>query len=65
MDDNNHIDFNARPPRLVPPKASGSFVTETFLPTPSVHSQEVNLEIDAPVFHGSSPDDRLLSISKG
>src|SRR6202048_3526325 len=25
---------NARPPRLVPPKASGSLVTETFLPTP-------------------------------
>jgi hypothetical protein len=25
---------NARPPCLVPPKASGSFVAETFLPTP-------------------------------
>src|SRR6202521_4534393 len=25
---------NARPPRLVPPKASDSFVTEAFLPTP-------------------------------
>ena len=34
-------------------------------PMPCVHTQDINLEIGVPVFHGSSPDDRLQSISKG